>query len=150
MEQRQDRDGANNGGAKITIRLQRLTLRWGIITVSGPGMTEGDFDRALHAAMNAFDSYPERSEVAVLGEWEEEIPSDGSARPGRIHGEPLRVIPERVERAVRAVVEYLRDDERRDFEEGPGSGHIFEAVSAVDDWLADNPPPDARPKDDPF
>jgi hypothetical protein len=38
--------------------------------------------------------------------------------------------------AIRSLVDYLRNDERKDFEAKPCRSHIFHSVRAVDRWLA--------------
>lgn len=42
--------------------------------------------------------------------------------------------------AIRTVLDYLRNDERRDHEAEPRRGHVTEAVARVDEWLSSDKP----------
>ena len=45
--------------------------------------------------------------------------------------------------AIRTLVDYLRDDERRHYleqlEQGEGEGHVYLAIAEVDRWLNSQP-----------
>lgn len=47
-----------------------------------------------------------------------------------------RPCPADVIDAIRAVLDYLRDDERRDYETQPRRGHVFESIARLDEWLS--------------
>ena len=45
--------------------------------------------------------------------------------------------------AIRTLIDYLRDDERRHYleqlEQGEGEGHVYLAIAEVDRWLSSQP-----------
>ena len=43
--------------------------------------------------------------------------------------------PDDVIEAIRAMLDYLRDDERRDYVSNPRTGHVFESIARVEAWL---------------
>ena len=45
--------------------------------------------------------------------------------------------------AIRTLVDYMRDDERDDYQErleqGEGDGHIYESIAQIEQWLTSQP-----------
>lgn len=117
---------------KYEVELRRAFSQWGRTTIEANNKGHAHAVACTLKASDIETWSPPEDFLDIVSVTE----SDGEGRCGE-EDSPYR-LPPPIREALRAVIDYLYDDEAEDYQtltKSEQSGHIFESVSTLNRWL---------------